>query len=197
MIASQAHALQKIGRNIRALHNRVRRAEKNVSDGNRITRNRRWMSNCSGWSIFWNMTRSETLCSLKTVHYYSHVIRCLFHEGPEGVGVLLLLPGGASSFDRRNYPGTDHVVFIAAPDPAILPELLQHVPRAREAFVQTHGPLPCHPGARVFQSRSGKCLCLLHGASRQAVCFRGWRHGFRPAGQCLPGYLRRLGPFAR
>ena len=77
---------------------------------------------------------------LKTLHYYSHVIRCHFHEGPEAVGVLLLLPGGASSFDRQNYPGTDYVVFIAAPDPAILPELLQHVPRGKKLLFKLMDP---------------------------------------------------------
>ncbi len=68
---------------------------------------------------------------LKTLFYYPHAVRCHFHEGPETAGVLLLLPGGASSFDRQNYPGTDYVVFIAATDPAILPELLRHVPTGR------------------------------------------------------------------
>jgi ribosomal protein S18 acetylase RimI-like enzyme len=77
---------------------------------------------------------------LKTLYYYSHVIRCHFHEGPKAAGVLLLLPGGASSFDRKNYPGTNYVVFIAATNPAILPELLQQVPRGKKLLFKLMDP---------------------------------------------------------
>src|SRR5512139_4059758 len=69
---------------------------------------------------------------LKTLVHYPYAIRCHIHERPEAAGVLLLLPGGASSFDRQNYPGTDYVVFIAATHSDSLLELLQHVPRGKK-----------------------------------------------------------------
>jgi ribosomal protein S18 acetylase RimI-like enzyme len=77
---------------------------------------------------------------LKTLFYYPHAIRCRFHEGPEAAGALLLLPGDASSFDRRNYPGTDYIVFIAAAHPALLPELLQHVPTGKKLLFKLMDP---------------------------------------------------------
>jgi ribosomal protein S18 acetylase RimI-like enzyme len=77
---------------------------------------------------------------LKTLFYYPHAIQCRFNEGPTAAGVLLLLSGGASSFDRQNYPGTDHVVFIAATEPAVLPELLAHVPRGQRLLFKLMDP---------------------------------------------------------
>jgi ribosomal protein S18 acetylase RimI-like enzyme len=77
---------------------------------------------------------------LKTLSYYSEAARCHFHEGREAAGVLLLLPGEASSFDRQNYPGTEHVVFIAATQPAVLPELLRHVPRGERLLFKLMDP---------------------------------------------------------
>jgi ribosomal protein S18 acetylase RimI-like enzyme len=65
--------------------------------------------------------------------------------------VLLLLPGGASSFDRQNYHGTDHVVFIAATHPAILPELLRHVPKRGKLLFKLLDPQH-HSSARSFFS---------------------------------------------
>jgi ribosomal protein S18 acetylase RimI-like enzyme len=77
---------------------------------------------------------------LKTLFYYPHAIQCHFNEGPKAAGVLLLLSGDASPFDRRNYPGTDHVVFIAATEPAVLPELLAHVPRGERLLFKLMDP---------------------------------------------------------
>lgn len=77
---------------------------------------------------------------LKTLCYYPQATHCHFMEGPAGAGALLLLPGDASSFDRRSYPGTDHVVFIAATDPDVLPELLQHVPRGKRLLFKLMDP---------------------------------------------------------
>jgi ribosomal protein S18 acetylase RimI-like enzyme len=77
---------------------------------------------------------------LKTLSHYPEAIRCHLHEGPEAAGVLLLLPGGTSSFDRQNYPGTDHVVFIAATNPSVLPELLRHVPSGESLLFKLRDP---------------------------------------------------------
>jgi ribosomal protein S18 acetylase RimI-like enzyme len=77
---------------------------------------------------------------LKTLSHYPEAIRCHLHEEPEAAGVLLLLPGGTSSFDRQNYPGTDHVVFIAATNPSVLPELLRHVPSGGSLLFKLRDP---------------------------------------------------------
>ena len=77
---------------------------------------------------------------LKTLSHYSEAIRCHLHDRPEAAGVLLLLPGGTSSFDRQNYPGTDHVVFIAVTEPAVLPELLARVPRGERLLFKLMEP---------------------------------------------------------
>ena len=77
---------------------------------------------------------------LKTLSHYPEAIRCHFHEGPEAAGVLLLLAGGASSFDRQNYPGMDYVVLISATHPAILPELLRHVPAGGKLLFKLRDP---------------------------------------------------------
>jgi len=77
---------------------------------------------------------------LKTVLYYHHIIQCHFHEGPEGFGLLLLVPGGASFFDRRNYPGTDHVVFIATTGSVALPVLIRHIPRGERLLFKLMDP---------------------------------------------------------
>lgn len=77
---------------------------------------------------------------LKTLFYFPQAARCHFQERPGGAGVLMLLPGGASYFDRQNYPGTDHVVFIAATEPAVLPELLAHVPRGERLLFKLMDP---------------------------------------------------------
>jgi RimJ/RimL family protein N-acetyltransferase len=87
---------------------------------------------------------------LKTLFYYPSAIRYYFHEGPEAAGVLLMLPGGASSFDRQNYPGTDYVVFIAATHPAILPELLQHVPTQAKLLFKLIDPQHQAATAKFF-----------------------------------------------
>jgi RimJ/RimL family protein N-acetyltransferase len=75
--------------------------------------------------------RFRNIVLLKTLYYYPQATRCYFSEGPKTAGVLLLLQGGASSFDRQNYPDTDYVVFIAATDLGDIPELLRHVPAGR------------------------------------------------------------------
>jgi RimJ/RimL family protein N-acetyltransferase len=54
--------------------------------------------------------------------------------------VLLLVPGGASFFDRRNYPGTDHVVFIATTGSVALPELIRHIPRGERLLFKLMDP---------------------------------------------------------
>ena len=77
---------------------------------------------------------------LKTLSHYPEAIRCHFHEGPEAAGVLLLLSGGASSFDRQNYPGMDYVVFISATHPTLLPELLRHVPADGKLLFKLRDP---------------------------------------------------------
>ena len=82
----------------------------------------------------------KNIVLLKTLHYYSHVIRCHFYEGPEGFGVLLLVTGEASFFDRRNYPGTDHVVFIATTGSVALPELIRHIPRGERLLFKLMDP---------------------------------------------------------
>jgi GNAT superfamily N-acetyltransferase len=64
--------------------------------------------------------------------------------------VLLLLPGSASSFDRRNYPGTDYVVFIAATHPALLPELMRHVPTGRKLLFKLMDPRHQAAAAALF-----------------------------------------------
>jgi GNAT superfamily N-acetyltransferase len=87
---------------------------------------------------------------LKTLFYYPHAIRCRFHEGPEAAGALLLLPGDASSFDRRNYPGTDYVVFIAAAHPALLPGLLLHVPTGKKLLFKLMDPRHHAAAAALF-----------------------------------------------
>jgi len=68
---------------------------------------------------------------LKTLSYFPQASRCYLSEGSNTAGVLLLMPGGVTSFDRRNYPDTDYVVFVAATDPANLPDLLRQVPSGR------------------------------------------------------------------
>lgn len=73
---------------------------------------------------------------LKTLAHYPRAVRCRIAEG--GSAVLLLLPGNASAWDRQNYPGTDHVVLMAAADPTAARELLQHVPRDRRLVFKLH-----------------------------------------------------------
>jgi ribosomal protein S18 acetylase RimI-like enzyme len=90
---------------------------------------------------------------LKTLFYYPHLIRCRYHAAPGGAGVLLLLPGDASAYDRKNYPGTDYVVFLAAPHPAHLPELAQHVPRGKNLLFKLNDPRH-QPALRSFFSMS-------------------------------------------
>jgi GNAT superfamily N-acetyltransferase len=92
----------------------------------------------------------KNIVLLKTLFYYPRAVRCHFHEGPEAAGVLLLLPGGASPFDRRNYPGTDYVVFIAATHPGLLPELLRHVPTRRSLLFKLMGPCQQAAAAALF-----------------------------------------------
>ena len=52
MTASQTHALQKVGKKIRAFHNRVRLAQKKCFRRDRIIWNRPWMPNSGGQSNF-------------------------------------------------------------------------------------------------------------------------------------------------
>jgi ribosomal protein S18 acetylase RimI-like enzyme len=77
---------------------------------------------------------------LKTLFYFPQAARCHFQEGQSGAGVLMLLPGGASYFDRQNYPGTDYVVFITATESAVLPELLTHVPGGKRLLFKLVAP---------------------------------------------------------
>jgi ribosomal protein S18 acetylase RimI-like enzyme len=89
---------------------------------------------------FLELDTFRNIVLLKTLSYYPEAACCHFHERPEAAGVLLLLQGGASFFDRQNYPGTEHVVFIAATEPAVVPELLQHVPRRERLLFKLMDP---------------------------------------------------------
>ena len=134
---------------------------------------------------------------LKTLFYYPHAIRCHFNEGPKAAGVLLLLSGDASPFDRRNYPGTDHVVFIAATEPAFLPELMAHVPRGERLLFKLRGPHHYALVRRFFSLERVNAFVSYTAppdklyASAEGVTVSGM------PGERLPGSLRRHGPFAR
>lgn len=73
---------------------------------------------------------------LKTLAHYPQAVECRIAD--DGAGVLVLLPGAASAWDRLNYPGADRVVLMAASDPAAARELLRYVPRNERLVFKLH-----------------------------------------------------------
>ncbi len=73
---------------------------------------------------------------LKTLAHYPQAVECRIAD--HDAGVLLVVSGDASAWDRQNYPGTDQVVLMAASDTAAARALLRHVPRDRRLVFKLH-----------------------------------------------------------
>ena len=126
---------------------------------------------------------------LKTLCYFPQAARCHYREGPGGVGVLVLLPGNASHFDRQNYPGTDHVVLMTATDPAVLPELLQHVPTPATLLFKLMDPGHTSVVEGFFSlARATAFVSYTAPANTPFAAAEGVAVSGRPSGACLDLY---------
>jgi len=87
-----------------------------------------------------NISRLMYVSHLKMIDEYSDLIEYRLIGNKNEWGLVMLLPVAASSFDAKLYPEAKYIVYLAASNEHLIPQLINEIPKETDLVFKIHNP---------------------------------------------------------